>query len=67
MYTTAMVILDVMSLFTRLPIDEALSVILRKLASDSTLEERTSISIENVMEMLSVCTDKILRAGERFG
>ena len=46
-----MVNLDVVSLFTKVPTDETLDVVLDKLAADPLLEERINISIDNLMKM----------------
>ena len=51
-HSNQMVSLDVVSLFTKVPTDEAFAVVRDKLAADPLLEERTSISIGNLMEML---------------
>ena len=50
-----MVSFDVVSLFTRVPIAEALKVIKQRLKKDETLMDRTSISVERHM-----CTDQTL-------
>ena len=47
-----MVSLDVVSLFTKVPTDETLTV-WGKLATDPLLEEHTCIMIDNLMEMLT--------------
>ena len=52
-----MVSLDVVSLFTKVPTDETLAVVRDRLAADSSLEERTYISIDNLMEMLTFCVE----------
>ena len=46
--------LDVVSLFTKVPTDETLAVVCNKLAADPSLEERTCIKIDILMEMLTV-------------
>jgi hypothetical protein len=46
---------DVVSLFTNVPVDEALQVIINKLHNDDTLVERSALQIEDVMELLEVC------------
>ena len=44
--------LDVVSLFTRIPTDETLTV-----TTDPSLEERPCISIDNLSEMLTFCVE----------
>ena len=51
--SNSMVSLDVVSLFTKVPTDETLTVVRDKLAADPLLEERTCIPIDNLMEMLT--------------
>ena len=53
--SSQMVSLDVVSLFTKVPREEALAEVRDRLAFDSSLE-RTSIPIDNLMEMLTFCT-----------
>ena len=45
--------LGIVNLFTKVPSDETLAVVQDKLAADPLLEERTYISIDNLMEMLT--------------
>ena len=52
-----MVSLDVVNLFTKVHTDEILAVVRDKLAADPLLEERTGISIDNLMEMLTFCVE----------
>ena len=52
-----MVSLDVESLFTKVPTDETLAVVRDKLAADPSLEERTYIPIDNLIEMLTFCAE----------
>ena len=52
-----MVSLDVVSLFTKVPIDETLAVVQDKLAADPLREECTCILIDNLMEMLTFCVE----------
>ena len=46
---------DVSSLFTNIPVDEAISVIRRKLEEDGTLGDRTFLSPERIAELLGMC------------
>ncbi len=50
-----MVSLDVSSLFTNVPIDEAVSVIRDKFQNDESLNEGTCLSPECITELLDVC------------
>ena len=52
-----MVSLDVVSLFTKVPTSEALTVIQDKLAADPSIEERTCVPLPNLMEMLTFCME----------
>ena len=52
-HSNQMVNLDVVSLFTKVPTDEALAIVRDKLAADPLLEERICIPIDNLMEMLT--------------
>ena len=56
-YSNQMVSLDVISLFTKVPTDETLTVLWDRLAADLWLEERASIPIDNLMEMLTFCVE----------
>ena len=56
-HSNQMVILGVVSLFTKVPTDETLAVVRDKLAADPLLEERTCILIYNLMEMLTFCAE----------
>jgi hypothetical protein len=44
----------VVSLFTNMPVDEALQVIRNKLHNDNTLAERSVLQVEAIMELLEV-------------
>ena len=43
---------DVVSLFTKTPIEEALKVIKEKLQKDVTLQSRTKLKVEDIMDLL---------------
>ena len=46
---------DVTSLFTSVPIDPALNMIRDLLEKDEKLNDRTVLSIQNIMELLGFC------------
>ena len=46
---------DVMSLFTQVPIDEALEVVKARLNKDPTLVNRTSIPVPQLVELIELC------------
>ena len=46
---------DVVSLFTQVPIDEALKVIEQRLKEDEMLMDRTSIPLEDICELTKLC------------
>ena len=56
-HSNLIVSLDVVSLFTKVPIDETLAVVWDKLAADPLLEELSCILIDNLMEMLTFCVE----------
>ena len=43
---------DVVSLFTNVPIQQAIDVIRQRLNDDTTLKNRTLLSVDNIMELL---------------
>ncbi|XP_072022385.1 uncharacterized protein [Amphiura filiformis] len=52
-----MVSYDVTALFTKTPIPDTLRIIRELLNNDSTLEDRTSLSVDNIMELLTFCVN----------
>ncbi len=46
---------DVISLFTKIPVDLAIKVARKRLRQDVTLSQRTSMPIENIIDLLSFC------------
>ena len=53
--TDVMVSFDVVSLFTNVPVDEAILVISNRLQQDETLKERTSIPISELCHLVELC------------
>ena len=50
-----MVSFDVKSLFTKVPMDEALEIMQEKLKNDETLEDRTSFSAKTITNLIKFC------------
>ena len=46
---------DVVSLFTSVPLEAARTIVLDRLSNDSTLEDRTTLSIAELTEALDLC------------
>ena len=46
---------DVISLFTTIPLDLAKQIVFDRLSSDSHLEDRTTLSVPELMEALDIC------------
>ena len=46
---------DVESLFTNVPVEESITIIKRRLQQDSTVEERTTLSGNTVVDLLDLC------------
>ena len=49
---------DVVSLFTNVPIPEALKVIKSRLVSDTTLKDRTNLNVDDIMDLLEFVCQK---------
>ena len=61
-----MVSKNVVILFTRVPTEETITAVRDKLAVDPSLEERTRISIDNLMEMLTCVGTTYLGIGSNI-
>ena len=48
---------DVTALFTSIPVPDAIESVQLKLSADDTLSERTSLSIDKILELLKFCLD----------
>ncbi|GJQ75454.1 hypothetical protein Trydic_g17544 [Trypoxylus dichotomus] len=48
---------DVTSLFTNVPTVAALAIVKNRLSRDTKLDERTSLSVEAIIELLSTCVN----------
>ena len=46
---------DVAALFTSIPPDVAIQVVRNRLESDQTLQERTKLSVDNLVELIELC------------
>jgi hypothetical protein len=65
--TDTLVSFDVVSLFTNVPVEEALQVISGKLQKDETLASRSSLLVDALMELLEVCLKTTyFQVGNRF-
>ena len=50
---------DVVSLFTKIPVDLAIEVAKKRLREDVSLEKRTSLPVDFLIDLLSFCLNKI--------
>ena len=50
-----MVSFDVKSLFTQIPIEDALVIIKERLESDDSLEDRTTFSVQQICHLTEMC------------
>ena len=48
-------LLCISALFTSVPIDPALNIIKELLEQDTTLQDRTVLSVQNIIELLGFC------------
>ena len=46
---------DVKALFTPVPVDPSILIVQQKLAQDPTLQQRTNMSIQNIVTLLGLC------------
>ena len=61
-----MVSFDVESLFTNVPIESAVQAALRKLESDPTLADRTTLTPAQIADLLDLDNEKAQQWGARF-
>ena len=54
-----MVLFDVVSLFTKIPVKLALQVAQERLDSDDTLSDPTKLSVKEIMSLLSLCLNVV--------
>ena len=65
--TDVMASFDVVSLFTRVPVDEALLVLSHRLQQDDIIKERTSIPIPDLCTLVELCLKSTyFQFGESF-
>jgi hypothetical protein len=55
--SNALVSFNVVSIFTNIPVDEAIQVIRHKLQNDDTLAGRSVLGVEATMDLLEVCLE----------
>ena len=53
---------DVISLFTKIPVDLAVKVAEERLRADASLGQRTSLPVEDIIHLLSFCLETTLFA-----
>ena len=53
--TDVMASFDVTSLFTRVPVNEALIIISQRLKNDANLKERTNIDVPDLFTLVELC------------
>ena len=46
---------DLVSLFTNVPVDETCDIIKQKLLDDTSLHERTQLSVDEILDLLQLC------------
>ena len=49
---------DVTSLFTKVPMDDALRVIRSRLENDDNLKDRTNLNVDDIMELMTIICDR---------
>ena len=54
-----MVSFDVISLFTKIPVDVAKTVVLERLKKDDTLDDRSDLTLTDIMTALNLCLDNM--------
>ena len=54
-----LVLFDVVSLFTSIPTDLAMSTAKIGLEQDKSLEERTGLTVDNILKLLSLCQNAV--------
>ena len=54
-----MVSFDVISLFTKIPVDVAETVVLEQLKKDDTLDDRSDLTLADIMTALNLCLDNM--------
>ena len=52
-----MISFDVKSLFTKVPVKEAIDIVCYKLSDDDSLSQRTSLSVTSIRQLMKLCFD----------